>query len=219
MIMNNNKHSFWIALIVTFLIFFIGIFIGVIFENSRVSDLKDIYFDSETELFDILLKGDIVDSLDFDCNLLWEENIFFADQIYYESKILEKYSSSNLLTESALKLHRRYDLLRTMLWKNLIDLEDKCSTENKIIVVYLYDYVDTPIMVQAKQLTFSRISLELKQSYGDDLILIPIAYDTDVHSLNLLLKNYNLTEFPLIFINNKLIASDLISTEELQSLL
>ena len=52
----SNKHVFWQAFVVAFVIFWTGILIGVWFEDSRYNDLEKFYFNSETDLFDISLE-------------------------------------------------------------------------------------------------------------------------------------------------------------------
>ena len=199
----NNKHAFWQALIMALIIFSTGIILGILFENSRTSKLENIYKSSETEIFDIQLTGDLLlNEPKFDCRIALDENINFADKIYEEAKTLEKYDASNKITNEIIKLHSRYDLLRTMLWINTIELQEKCPSSTNTIV-YLYQYVNPSINTKAKQSTISELTSDLKKKYGDRIILIPIAYDTGVRSLNLLRAKYQIDEFPIIIINQK----------------
>jgi hypothetical protein len=216
--MIGNKHSLWQALIIASIIFWAGILLGVLFENSRTSKLQDFYLDSETEMFDIQLKGDILELLNFNCGTELSETINFADRIYEEAKTLEKYDSSNKITENIITLHKRYDLLRTILWKDAIELQESCP-EKVNTVVYLYQYIEPSINTQAKQITLSKVTLELKNKYQDEIILIPIAYDTGVKSLNLLKAKYDLNEFPVIIINQEHKITELSSVEQLEQYL
>src|SRR3989344_7284983 len=97
--LSENKHAFWQALIIAFVIFWTGIMLGIIFESSRASKLEKFYLNSETEIFDIQLKSDLLKLFKYDCDLALEENINFAERIYEEAKTLEKYDSSNKITE------------------------------------------------------------------------------------------------------------------------
>jgi hypothetical protein len=139
----SNKHIFWQAFISAFIIFWTGIMLGILFESSRADKLEYIYFNAETDIFDILIKNEIISEFDLECDIGLKENINFADQIYFEARELEKYDASTQITTEILELHKRYDLLRVMLWKNMIDFQKKCPNETNT-VVYIYEY-DDPI--------------------------------------------------------------------------
>ena len=189
------------------------------FENSRTSKLEDFYKSSESKIFDIQLAGNLLlNTPEFDCTIALDENIKFADRIYEEAKTLEKYDASNKITEDIIKLHGRYDLLRTMLWINTIEFQKKCPSETNILV-YLYEYDKPSINTQAKQIAISKVTLDLKKKYGDKIILIPIAYDTGVGSLNLLRAKYQIDEFPIVIINQKQKITSLITMEEMEKYL
>lgn len=194
-------------------IFWTGIILGVFFEDYRADGLKNYYLDSETEIFDLNTQALISDKNGISCAETTKQNVFFADKIYEEAKKLEKYDSSTKITSEVFNLHRRYDLLRTMLWNNLIN--GNCS-DGVNVVVYLYEYDNPSLNLQARQITLSRVLLDLKEKYKDKIILIPIAYDTGVKSLELLRKSYRLEETPVIFINQKHKISKLVSLEELE---
>ena len=123
---NSQKHVFWQALIVTISIFVIGLFLGMLLENWRVGKIDDFYKQSEINLLDINLQGDIYSSNYFNCEDAILENIRFADNIFEESKILDRYENSNQLTEDALFFqHKRYDLLRVSLLLNSLKIKEK----------------------------------------------------------------------------------------------
>lgn len=212
----SNKHAFWQAFIIASIIFWTGIMLGVLFENSRTSKLEKFYFNSETEIFDVQLTGKILSEPEsFNCNIALNENINFAERIYQEAKTLEKYDSSNKITEDIIGLHKRYDLLRTMLWQNTIELQKICPNKTNTLV-YLYQYVEPSLNTQAKQITLSKVTIDLKRKYGNKIILIPIAYDTEIKALGLLKQKYNIANTPSIIINQEHLFTDLTTVEELE---
>lgn len=198
----NNKHVFWQAFLIASAIFWIGILLGTFFEKSRVENIKDFYFDSETDVFDFQLASEIVYGFNMDCSIVNEKSVFFADQIYEQAKKLEKYDNSNKLTKELISLHKRYDLLRTMLWRNTIENKKRCG-ETINTVIYLYQYDNPSLTTKATQGTMSNFLFDLKDEYGDKIVLIPIAVDTGIESLNILRENYGLDNYPVIFINEK----------------
>lgn len=214
----SNKHIFWQAFVVTFIIFWIGILMGIYFEKSRIAKLDKFYFDSETEMIDLQLSSQILKSTQLNCNISNEKSISFADRIYNEAKQLEKYDESNKLTQDIISVHKRYDLLRTMLWESIIENQQRCKN-NANTIVYLYKYLDATIETKALQGAMSNSLVDLKNKYGSKLILIPLAADTNVDSLSILMKNYNISHYPVIIINDKYFISDLKTVAELEKYL
>jgi hypothetical protein len=201
--MFNNKHFFWIAFVLASLIFWFGILLGISFEKSRVDEVKNVYFDSETEIFDFEISSDLILDLNMSCDMIYQKSILFADSIYKEASKLEKYDDSNKITEGIVPIHKRYDLLRTLLWKDLINARLKCEKKTNV-VVYFYEYVDPSLTTRGMQGTMSNFLVELKKEYENDIILIPIAVDTGLGSLQILLDYYGLDKAPSIFINEEI---------------
>lgn len=216
--LESSKHVFWQALIVALVIFWTGILLGVWFEESRLDKSKQLFYDSETNIFDIMLQEQILSEGNFTCELIKAESITFADKIYEEAKNLEKYDASNKITEDALRLHKRYDLMRTLLWNSLIDGQEKCKSDINVIV-YLYQYNSPSVDTHARQATMSKVLLDLKKKYMDDIILIPIAYDMDIKSFDYLLVRYDLGKEPTIFINQQYKVKELATLEQLEEYL
>lgn len=214
--MTNQKNAFWQALMVTIFIFGIGIFLGVILENWRTSKINDLYQKSELDLFDIRLQAEIYSIGNFDCEKAVQENIAFADRIFNEAEILNRYQKASRLTESLNIQHKKYDLLRTMLLLNSIKIKEKCKN-SYFEVVYFYDFNDPSFDTKAKQGVFSKLLNELKETKGNEILLIPIAGDNEITAVNLILEEYNISEseLPVILINRKTKITEIQTIEEL----
>lgn len=212
--MTNEKNSFLYAFIMTIIIFCVGLLLGVLLENWRANQISDLYQQSEINLLDIKLQSEIYNLEKFDCKTAIEENIIFADKIFEEAKILERYESANRLTDSIKLQHKKYDLLRTDLLLNSIKIKQKCNNGYNE-VVYFYQYSDLSIEKKAKQEIFSRVLEELKNEKGYDILLIPIAGNNDITAVKLLLKEYNITEFPTILINRNIKITNIQNTQEI----
>src|SRR3989344_4692104 len=137
--------------------------------------------------------------------------------VYFEVRELEFLDDSNKITKATKSLHRKYDLLRAILWVNTIKIREDYPDLNSVVYLYIYDTAD--IEVKSKQIVMSKVLSDLKEKKGKELILIPIAVDSDISSLDYLLQKYDLTEFPIIFINEAYKISDVPSVEELESYL
>ena len=214
--MTNQKHAFWQALIITIIIFGIGVISGVVLENWRTGKISDLYQSSEISLLDIKLQSEIYSLGEFNCDQAIIENIEFADKIYLEAEVLDRYDKAARLTEQIKIEHKKYDMLRTMLLLNSIKIKQNC--QNKYFeVVYFYDYNDPSFEITAKQNVFSKLLTELKKEKGNEILLIPIAADNDISSINILLEQYNITQdqLPTILINRNKKITELSTIEEL----
>lgn len=204
----NTKGVFWQALILTIIVFVSGIFLGIAYEGSKLDEMNDYYVLSEIFLMDSFALSKLTDVIGtglVSCDVLVDANIEFADKIYREAYILEKYEESGKLSEALKILHRKYDLLRTLLWINLMDIPDKCK-EDVSVVVYLYEYETEDLTKKATNRVWSKILFDLKQEMGNKIILIPIAVDGDLTSLNSLVLKYNISEYPVVIISEHVIS-------------
>jgi len=216
----NTKGVFWQAFILTIIVFVVGIFLGIAYEGSRLDKINDYYVLSEIFLMDSLALSKLTDVIDtrlVGCGVLIDANIEFADKIYEEAYILEKYEESGKLSDALKILHRKYDLLRTLLWINLMDIPDECK-ENVSIIVYLYEYETEDLIKKATNSVWSKILFDLKQEMGNKIILIPVAVDTDLTSLNFLISRYDISEYPVVIIDEHII-SEINFVEELREYL
>jgi len=217
---NSQKNVFWQALLLTIFIFSIGILLGFSLENWRTSQISSLYQQSELELLDIKIQSEIYLSYDIDCNTAISENINFADRIYNEAKVLQKYEDSNRLTDSITLQHKKYDLLRTQFWLNSIKIKEKCNASYQNIV-YLYDYNNPSLEIKAKQQVFSNLLGEIKYDKKDEIMLIPIAGDNNLSSVNLLMEKYNIKQenLPIVLIDEKIKIYDLETKEQIEKFL
>lgn len=216
----SQKNVFWEALLITILIFGIGVFIGVIIENWRTNRISDLYQQSDVELLDIRTQNEIYSLGDFNCETAIEENLRFADRIYEEAKVLNRYERARRITDSLKLQHRKYDILRALLWVNSIKIKKKCRADYYNIV-YIYDYNDPSLDTKAKQSVFSKILSELKEEKGNEIMLIPMAGDNNLSSISLLMDFYSVTEeeLPVILIDEKTKITEVESVEDVEKLL
>ena len=110
----NQKYVFLKALILTIIIFNIGIFMGYKLEASRLDKINEWYLQSEMELLDQRIQKDAFEFIEFDCDSLVQENINFADRIFKEALIIKDYEDANKINSNIVFQHKRYDLLRTL---------------------------------------------------------------------------------------------------------
>lgn len=216
--LGNPKNVFWEALLLAVVIFIIGLFIGIAFESSKLDEINRYYAESEIFLMDIFAVNSIIDSDDVNCSMLINSNIEFADKIYNEALTLEKYEQSGKINEGMKLAHWKYDLLRTFLWMNTVQIKERCPGDFSY-VVYLYEYDTDDLVKKATQRVWSEILFEFKQDLGDEIILIPIAITGNLTSLNYFIEKYEISEFPVIIVNNEHIISEVSSIEDIKKYL
>jgi len=215
--LENKKHVFWQAFFLALLFMFLGLVLGVYLEQMRVDNTSISFYKSETSLYDSFAIGKLSDNPRVSCEDLKLANINFANQIYDEAVELEKYEESSKITDSLKTLHRKYDMLRTLLWMNIIDVKKKCGNVNTF--VYLYEYNTDDIGKKSKQVVWSKILRDLKTEEGDNVMLIPIAVDQNIVSLDYLLQSYGVEEFPAVLINEKSVLYEHQTVDELKGYL
>jgi len=216
----SQKNVFWEALLVAILIFGIGILAGFVLENWRTSSIDLLSQKAELDLLDIKIQNDIFSFGEFNCEEAVIENLEFADKIFEESKILDRYERASRLSEDIRVQHMKYDLLRTLLLMNSKIIKKECNA-TYIEVVYFYSYDNEDVNIKAKQGVFSRSLVELKERKGSEVLLIPIAADIGASSIRLLLNEYGISErdLPIVLINENIKINEITSVDELENIL
>ncbi len=214
----KQKYIFLYALILTFIVFNLGIFMGYMLESSRIDKINKLYLESEMELLDQRIQKDSLEIINFNCELAIKENIKFADKIYEEALTIKRYEDANRINSDIKLQHKRFDLLRTLFWINSIRIKEKCNSDYHNIV-YLYDYNNPSIEQVSKQKFFSNLLLELKNKFGNEIMLIPIAGDNEIASVKLLLDAYGIDKLPVILIDENIKITELESMEDIEKYL
>lgn len=216
--MRNQKWNFLYALILTLVVFNLGIFMGYMLESSRLDTIDELSFKAEMMLLDQRIQNDAFEIIDLDCELIIKENIDFADKIFEDAMKISEYEKANRINNEIVIYHERYDLLRTLFWMNSIKIKEKCNPDYHN-VVYFYKYNDPTLDQKSRQRFFSKLLWELKSRYGNNVMLIPIAADNDLPSIELLIKKYNIEELPSILIDEKTVLTEIGGFEEIEKYL
>ena len=213
--MGSSKKTFIEVLIISLCLFLLGILIGNLFENKNVEKINQFYLSSEISLSDQLA---LLQLENISCTVLKENNVNLANKIYEDAWVLEKYENSGKLTDTLRLVHKKYDLLRTFLWINNYQIFERCDQDFDL-VVYLYEYDPEELAEIAEQKTWSKVLGDLKDVQGDTMVLIPIAVNMDITSLEVMLTEYEIPSYPAVIINNKEVITELKSVTELREYL
>lgn len=203
-----NKLVFLEAILLAVLLLGVGLLFGAYYENNRASAISDLYYEYEISVSDIGYSFDILNNHNLSCkeksDILYDLN----EEVYKTAVKLEKYDNSNKITPDLINLHKRYDLLRTLLWENYINQKKYCGLKINT-VVYLYKYRNPSGVTKGVQGGISNYLVDLDKKYPDDIVLIPIAADLDIKSLDLLMEFYNITDYPSLIINEKVVLNNI----------
>lgn len=212
----NQKVVFLYAFIITILVFNLGIYLGYKLESSRIDKINSFYLSSEIDILDQKVQEQAFSLLDLNCEDLIDSNIAFADKIFRDAQVIQKFEDANILNQDIIFQHKRFDLLRSLFWMNSVEIKRRCDADFHT-VVYFYEYPNPKIEQRSEQDVFSNYLGELKAKYGDKIMLIPIAADKDVSSINLLLNHYNLDKVPVVMINEEVKLENIEELKEIES--
>lgn len=216
-IMKKNSFIFFEALVITLMLLIAGFYIGHYLEASRTNKIIQGYKDFEVKALDLKLQNYFYQILEKkSCKDAIEEHINFADKLYEQGLIIQKYEDANQITEDLLLEKKRYVLLKTELWLNSIILKNRCS-EPFHTIVYLYTS-DAGEVKKSEQEAIANVLKELKEKRGNDIILLPIAGDMDLNAINLQIKNYDVNYFPSVIIDEKYVLRGFTDIKEIEAL-
>lgn len=201
----HQNNLFWEALVISLFIFGCGLILGIYIENGRASSIEKAYSNAEISLLDIQTQTALFDT-GIDCNIAIRKNIEFGDTIYQEALKMEQYEASKQLTDSLIVQQKKFSTLRVLFFVNSMKIREKCG-EKFDIVTYFYQYDPKTIEQKTIQTVFSNRLFELKQKYGNDVILIPIATNLNISSAEILKENYLISNSAILINNNTVLRS------------
>ena len=202
----SQRDVLWKALILTVIVFSAGFFMGYSFEKGRIYEIESDYQKMRLRQIDANLQtvyyNSMISKEDSFCDVAIDENINFADRLYEEGIKIEKYLKASKITEELLTNQKEYILFKTQFWLNAISLKRQCNAEY-VNVVYFYEQKTEDFNLNTDQNVMSGMLFEIKQEYGPEIMLIPLATDLNISTVNIVLDQYNITELPALLINEE----------------
>jgi hypothetical protein len=216
MVKSRRFYIFLEAFLVATFLFTFGILMGIFIENARVNILETNFASLEADILDARLISDLIGNAG--CNISIQENINFADRVFYEANQLTKYENSNQITDTIRIEHKKYDLLRIMILENSINIKQKCNVSYHD-VVYIYQYNNPTLSKKAEQGVISNLLSSVKEKYGNNVLLLSFAGDIDSPSVDLFKTQYNITQLPTILIDENVKITDVKSIDDIEKYL
>jgi len=211
----GTKHAFWQALVFTIIVFGLGLVFGLFLEESRANEIQEMLLVSELSFLDEQLRNDVISDFGVGCDNAIASTYEFADRIYWEAVKMEQYDSAHKFRDVLKLMHKRYDLLRMVMWTEAQGLKDVCGNRfHTVVYVYAYDTED--IDQRAIQISLGKVLEDFKDKYGDEVLLIPMAGNLDLESIDLMKERFTVDELPVIIIDESEVLEGLVTVEVLE---
>jgi hypothetical protein len=199
----------------TLLVFIIGFYAGVLFDNFRLEEVKSRLTEIDNLWNDVRLLQSftqrMIDNKSLDCDILLKENLIAGDKIYEEGQKVEEYEKANRFTPTIFVEKERYALLDLQFWLNSIDLKRVCNASYSTVIYFYSHYNKT-----TEQGFQDRVLLDLKEKCGPQIIYITFPSDMGIITLNVIRDIYNIEKLPAIMINESVVLYSPASMGELE---
>ena len=214
----KQTSAFWKAAILTIVIFLLGVLLGYYLEKGRIEKIEKELIDTDIEWADAKLQSLYYQIMEKEeCGTAIDENIIFADKIYEQGIKLQKYEDANQLSEKMITEKKKYALLKAEFWINSILLKKKCNAEYKNIVYFFKN--EPSIAEEEEQRVQSIVLRNIKEKYGPDVMLIPLPFDLEISTIEIMKKTYGINKAPSILIDENIKLDEIMNQEEIEKYL
>jgi len=199
----------------TVLVFIIGFYAGILFDNLRLEEIKSRLTEIDNLWNDVRLLQSftqrMIDNKSLDCSILLRENLIAGDKIYQEGQKVEEYEKANRFTPTIFVEKERYALLDLQFWLNSIDMKRICNASYSTVIYFYSQYNKT-----VEQGFQDKVLLDLKEKCGPQIIYITFPSDMGITTLNVIRDIYNIEKLPAIMINESIVLYSPKSMRELE---
>ena len=194
----TSIKKYFLAFILTLLVFSGGIMVGLGIENLRLNSAKQITLSEKVTLRSLQLQQNYISSGITDCktlNTILENNI---NELEKKVALIIDYQKKALFNEEEFKLQLQdYFLTEIQFYLLAQEIEKKCP-QNNIKVLYFYD--------ENKDETQGDILVYLKKKFDNKLLIFSLDSGfTQEPMIKTLLTYYNITEYPALVVEDKVV--------------
>ena len=190
-----STKKYLLALILTIIIFTLGIFLGILFEDLRLSDSERLILEEKANLRSLQIQEKYIDSGIADCNTLnkiLESNL---DELTKKMGRVISYKNNAVFSQDKFHLQLQdYFLTEIQFLLLSQDIDKKCSQDTlKIIFFYDENQFDT----QGSILDY------VKKIFGSQLLIF--SFDSNFKQepmIDVLLSSYKIKQFPSLVIDD-----------------
>jgi len=192
-----STKKYLLAFFLTLLIFSGGIFIGMIFEEARLNQAKQISLEERISLRSLQLQQEYIESGIADCEALNQVLNTNLDELGSKMNQVLNYEKNTLFNENEFNLILRdYFLTEIQYLLTSQEIDQKCD-KNNIKIIYFYD--------ESSYDTQGDILGYIKKLFKNNVLIFSFNSDfKDEPMINLLLTSYDVKEFPSVIVEDKL---------------
>lgn len=207
---NIRKDIFVTVLIITIAVFFLGFYAAKIWDDLRINQVNEDLKDSTLDTMGILIEQEFLNEFNLnDCSIAESRLSSISKNLFELGQRVMEYERKGLLnTKEYEVLRREYFLIEIRAYTQFINFINKCDS-NTSVVLYFYTLDN---------------DLSQRQGYALDAVVkredinirvFSIDKEFDDPTLNTIKSFYNVTETPIIIINNKIKKTGFVSIAEL----
>lgn len=183
--------------IITAMIFVLGVSIGFVLDEGRVSLIQSNLDDLKLEYENLRIQEDIYRTLNEDSCPLYRDRFVSLDQ--KASDLSEKFNSftdiNQFQQDKLSDLKNTYTLTNIDLWLQAVKLKTNCNY-NITTVLYFYS------IGNCEECIAQGIVLDdLKMQNPKNLMIFAIDYNTELNVVGLLKENFNITRVPYMIVD------------------
>ncbi len=206
-----KKNRYLIALILTIIIFTLGIIIGLFIEKLRLEQTENSMLHEKVNLQSLQLQQNFIASGNVDCTTLHEILDANIDELTRKGGIVQEFEKSAILDKDKFNLqHRDYFLTEIQYYLITKEIEKKCPKDS-INVLYFYD--------SNKYETQGDILGYLKKIYKERLLVFSLNAEFEQEPMiNVLITAHNITSYPAIVVDDELFSGHY-SLKEVETIL
>jgi hypothetical protein len=194
-----SKGRYMAAAIITAVIFLLGMFVGFTVEGKRINMMQDMYVEQRVNFASSQMQYNYIQSSgELNCPAVY--TVFYNNlkDLDIARVRLETFGQdSKLNTASFELLKREYTLEELRYWMLAEQAQKGC---NQDIVRVLYFYSTDKECPSCSEQGF--VLDYLKKLFGDKLLIFALDSNLDEPMINVLMRQYNVTSFPGIVIEN-----------------
>ncbi len=195
----SYPKRYLLSAFITLLIFFLGISLGIIIDNMRVSYVENLNAQQEINFEDLQLQSTYINNLKSENS----SNVCSAYQAVIEKAVgdlsdslaeVEEYSQNNRINQADYsRIQKKYILDNIRYWFLVKTAKKQCRL-NTTTILYFYDSKCTICPNQGVILSY------FKKVYGNNLLVFPINmdYGKDLSIVKAIENQFNITSYPSI---------------------
>lgn len=191
-----SLKKYFLAFVLTVAVFSMGVILGVILENARLADTKQITLNEKVNLQSLQLQQKYIESGIGDCNALNEILEANINELARKMGIILDYEKRAFLNEEEFNLQLRdYFLMEIQFLLVSQEIDKKCEKDN-VKILYFYD--ENTFDTQGKVLDY------LRKLFDGKVLVFSFNSDFDEEPMiRTLLASYGISKYPSVVVENR----------------